>query len=377
MIPIFSNSLGKEELKALKSLFKTRWLGYGRQSQLLEKEFGEKIGSRMVAGVNSCTSALFLSIKALGIKKGDEVIVPTVNYVGCANAILDVGAKPVFADVDLNYLNIIPSEIKRLRTKKTKAVLLVHYGGHPCDMDAIKKYAKGLYVIEDSANSPFSKYKGKNCGTIGDIGCFSFDSMKVLAAGDAGAMVFKNYHHFLKAQAYRDLGMVPERRSGTDSMRKGIKRWWEIELACISDSTLTNDIMSAIVRVQLKKVDGFIKRRKEIWNRYQKELSGLDWLETPPEPLPDTISSYYFYWLKIKSGKRDEFAKHLVDNGIYCTFRYYPLHLIKYYKSKQRLPNAEKLNNCVINIPLHQNLTDKEINYIVKTVKKFKKNIKA
>jgi aminotransferase len=369
MIQIFANTLGEEELAAVKRVFASRWLGYGEESRLFEKEFGQKIGSHRVLVTNCCTAALFMSMKILEISRGDEVIIPSINFIGCPNAVIDAGAKPVFADVELNTLNIIPGEIGRLRNKRTKAVILLHYGGHPCNIDEILKEAQGLYIIEDSANSVVSRYKDMNCGTIGDIGCYSFDSMKELCTGDGGAIVLKSDEMIEKAKSYRYLGLSPKGSSGTDSFKEGQEKWWEIHLDRVSNRYTPTDIISAIGRVQLQKLDSFIARRKRIWNIYQQELGKLDWLTCPPEPLSQTESSYYLYWLRLE--QRNRFARYLVDNGIYCTFRYYPLHLVKQYGWKESLPNAELINETTINIPLHQNLSDEDVEYIIKTIKAF------
>ncbi|MBN2120461.1 MAG: DegT/DnrJ/EryC1/StrS family aminotransferase [Candidatus Omnitrophica bacterium] len=371
MIQVFSNSLGAGELKALKSVFKSKWIGFGRETKIFEKELGKKIGSQRVLALNSCTSGLFMSMKILKLGPGDEVIIPTINFIGTANAVLAAGAKPVFADVDPEYLNILPSQIKKLRTRRTRAIILLHYGGHPCDMDEIYKYTKGLHIIEDSANSPFSKYKGKNCGTLGDIGCFSFDAMKILSVGNGGAIWLKDDALYKRAVEYRYFGLRNKKQSGVDSFKEKKSRWWEIELSCVSNRFIPCDILSSIGRVQLSKVDSFIGRRKQIWKVYQKELSGLYWLTRPPEPLNETRSSYYLYWIRVCPGLRDKLARHLVDNGVYCTFRYFPLHLIKHYKAKQHLPNSEELNQSVLNIPLHQNISDRQVDKIIKVIKRF------
>ena len=368
-IQLFSNSLGDEELQAINRIFQSKWIGFGNETKMFEEELGKKIGFSKLLAVNSCTSALFMSMKVLGIEPGDEVIIPSVNFIGAANAVLDVGAKPVFADVDLNHLNIMPEEIGRLRSKNTKAVILLHYGGHPCNMKEIRKHTEGIYIIEDNANSILSKYQGVNCGVLGDIGCFSFDAMKILSIGDGGAIVVKDEKLYEKAQQLRYLG-IKERQSGIDALKEKKNRWWEIDLYCSSGRYVTNDILSAVGRMQLKRIDDFIKRRREIWKTYQRELSGLDWLTIPPEPLPETESSYYLYWVKTK--ERDKLAKHLVKNGIYCTFRYYPLHLIKYYDYKECLANSELLNETVLNIPIHQNLSDNDVKNIIKTIRDFK-----
>jgi dTDP-4-amino-4,6-dideoxygalactose transaminase len=361
-IQIFSNTLGEEELEAVRKVFESKWLGIGKETEAFENEFAEKVGAKYALATNNCTSALFISIKTLDIGPGDEVIIPSIHFVGAANAIIDAGATPVFADVDPVYFNITASEIDRLRTKNTRAVMLLHYGGHPCDFDAIKDACGGLYIIEDSANSIVSTYKGKNCGTLGDIGCFSFDPMKMLVTGDGGMMTFNRESLYKKAKLLRYFGIV-DQSSGLEAIKSGRSDWWEFDLGCISERYVPNDITSAIGRVQLKKLDGFIARRKEIWERYQTAIYDKH-IALPPEPLCDTTSSYYLYW--IRTSKRLEMAKRLFENNIYTTFRYFPLHLVKQYRSGERLPIAEEANKMALNLPLHQNLSDEDVDRIIK-----------
>ena len=377
MIQIFSNSLGEDELVEVKKVFESKWIGSGPLIKKFEKKFAEKIGSKHVLVYNSATSAMFSAVEILEIKKGDEVIIPSINFVGCSNAVIKAGGTPVFCDVDPEYFNITVSEIEDKRTDKTKAIIPLHYGGHPLDWDALSKACYGLRIIEDNANSPHSKYKGKCCGTLGDIGCFSFDAMKFVSIGNGGAMAVQDDDLKRKAVENRYFGLPAKESSGIDKFSEGFNRWWEIELNSVSGRHISNDILAAIGLVQLEKVDSFVEKRKQIWKMYKERLSGLSWLELPPEPLADTESSYYLFWLRIKDGKRDKFAKYMIDNGIYVTFRYFPLHLIRHYKERYginaKLPISEKINEETINIPLHQNLTDEDINKIIITIKEFGK----
>lgn len=371
MINVFSNTLGKEEIDEIIKVINSRWIGSYINCDEFEKEFANHLKVEEVLLFNNCTNASYGAHKALGITKGDEVIVTTVNYVGCANAIIDMGAKPVFADVDPVTLNILPSEIERLKTKKTKAVSILHYGGHPADFDKIKAAAGyNTYIIEDSANSVSSSYKGKMCGTMGDAGYFSFDAVKILAMGDGGALYLKSEEHRAKARTCRYLGMSPKTTSGIDSLKEKNNRWWEFELNSTSGKYISNDILAAIGRVQLRKLNGFIKKRKEIWDLYQSELKDIEQIKCPPEPLKDCTSSYYFYWINVPE-KRDKLARFFVDNGVYTTFRYFPLHLVKYYNDKSRLPNSEKINESTLNLPLHQNLTESDLDKIIGLLKEF------
>jgi len=364
MIQLFSNTLGEDEVSGIRDVFKTRWLGSCDRTREFESEFKKKIDHPLfdVLSTNSCTAALIIALKTFGIGPGDEVIIPSINFVGCANAVLMQGAVPVFCDVDPEYWNASPVDIEKRITKKTKAIILLHYGGHPCHMDAIHHVCKGLYIIEDAANSISSYYKGKHCGTLGHAGVWSFDAMKTLVTGDSGMLAIRN-EFYEKAQAFRYLGLT--RNSGIDSVNED--RWWEYQLDEISDRNVMNDITAAMGLAQLKKLPRFIKERKSIWKIYQREFKDCENLTTPPEPLPGTESSYYFYWLKIKDG-RDELARELVKNGVYCTFRYYPLHLIDKYKSKTKPLVAHYLKDVALNIPFHQNLSDVDIELIVNLI---------
>ncbi len=374
MIQIFSNSLGDEELAAIKQVFDSKWLGKGPHCDSFEKELGEHFNSNQVLLTNCCTSAIYISLKALGIGSGDEVIISSANFVGVANAVVDSGATPIFADVDPKYFNILPSEIERLKTPKTKAVFILHYGGHPAPMDEIQAACgKDIFLLEDSANSVSSVYKGKSCGTIGAAGVFSFDAMKTLVMGDGGALIVKDSEAFTRAKAHRYLGFSQSTTSGAEAMKGGLKRWWEYELETTAGRYISNDIMASIGRIQLKKLPSFISKRKEIWARFQTALKAIPGLELPPEPLKDTSSSYYLYWVKVP-GKRDALAGYLKDKGIYATFRYYPLHLVKRYGQNVKLRNSEDMNESTLNLPLHQNLTEQDINLIIDSVKSFFKS---
>ncbi|MEW6005103.1 MAG: DegT/DnrJ/EryC1/StrS family aminotransferase [Stygiobacter sp.] len=375
MIPIFSNTLGEEELIAIQKVIESRWIGLGPKTKEFENEFAKKINTNYCLMVNSASAATYLVLKAFGIGQNDEVIIPSINFVACSNSVIELGAKPVFADVDPNYFTLLPEEIDRLKTDKTKAIILLHYGGHPINYDAIKDVSDEILIIEDSANSILSKYKGKYCGTLGDAGFFSFDAMKTLSTGDGGAIVIKNKAYYDKLISLRYLGLALKKTSGIDSFKEKEKQWWEIELDSISNRFLMNDIAAAIGIEQLKKLESFIEKRKMIWNSYQKELKDIEQLILPPEPLANTESSYYLYWLRVKNNLRDKLAKYLVENDIYVTFRYYPLHLIKYYNYKINLPESEKIVAESLNIPLHQNLTENDIEIIINTIKKFFRNL--
>ena len=372
MIHVFSNSLGPEELDAVAEVFSSRWVGKGKECDEFEREFAAMLRAPRVLLTNSCTSAIGMAVAALGIGPGDEVIVSTINFVACAGAVVAAGAVPVFADVDPSTLNIAPSEIERLKTPRTKAVFLLHYGGHPCAMDEISAACgDDVAIIEDSANAVSSAYKGEMCGTLGAAGVFSFDAMKILVMGDGGALVLQDEEAFHRAGAIRALGLSQQSPSGFETMsQKKKRRWWEYELETVSGRFISNDIMAAIGRAQLRKLPEFIDRRRQIWDYYKAELAGLPALGLPPEPLPQTTSSFYLYWIRLPE-RRDELAHYLADNGVYTTFRYYPLHLVKYFAATCRLPVAEAVGETTLNLPLHQNLADDDVQKVVDLIRRF------
>lgn len=377
-IQIFSNTLGNEEVNAIKRVINSKWLGYGSESTLFEKEFSTFIKSKYALGINSATAGLFMSMDILGIGRGDEVILPSCTFVGCANAVVKAGAKPIFADVDVRTLNILPSEVERLMTKRTKAVMLLHYGGHPSDVGNIKKIIKSsgkkIFIIEDSANSIYSTYKGKHTGTLGDIGIFSFDAMKTLVTGDGGMMTFQNENVYKNAIRWRYLGADPDSSSGYKALTEGHKNWWLVNATVPGNRYIINDVTSAVGRIQLKKLKSFIETRKKHWDAYKEALSELEEIILPPEPIEESTASYYLFWLQMKSAeKRLNLAKFLLERGIYATFRYYPLHLIPLYKHRGKLANAEKAGEITLNIPIHQNLKKNDVEKIIDTIFKWSK----
>jgi len=374
MINVFQPSLGEEEIEAVKKVFKSNWVGKGEITNQFEILFAQHVGTdrNLIRSVSCCTEGLFLSMQLLGIGQGDEVILPSISFVGAANAAAAAGAKPVFCDVDKRTLNCTAELIEEKITPRTKAVIILHYGGVPCEMDDIRELLnhKGIYLIEDSACSVASRYKGKACGTFGDIGTWSFDAMKILVTGDGGMIYCKTPEMAQQAERLLYLGLIT--KSGFSSSAD--TRWWEFEISCYGRRAIMNDIASAIGIEQLKKLPNFIKRRKEIHEYYNRFLAELDWLQLPP-PIPEYMeSSYYFYWIQTKPKIRDRLAKYLRENGIYTTFRYYPLHWVKFYGAYHtKLPGAEEAALSTLCLPIHQSLSDEDLAKIVECIYNFGK----
>jgi len=241
MINIYQPSLGKEELNAIKEVFDSNWLGKGPKTDEFIKQIATKLISDTFDGigcsyasteqlmtVSCCTEGVFQIIDLLDIKEGDEVILPSVSFVGIANAIINKKAKPVFCDVDKHTLNPTSDHILEKITLKTKAIIILHYAGVPCDMYDIVKLCKekNIILIEDNANSPFSSYNGQSTGTFGDYGVWSFDAMKILVTGDGGLIYAKNKNNIEKLKRSTYLGL--ETASGLSNTID--KKWWEFNI---------------------------------------------------------------------------------------------------------------------------------------------------
>ena len=380
MINIYQPSLGKEELKAIEKVFESNWLGKGNLTEKFTENIAKKLNVERdnVETISCCTEGLFQSMKILNIGKGDEVIIPSIHFIGTINAIKACGATPVFCDVDKRTLNTASGYIQEKITQKTKAIITLHYGGVPCDLEGIKRLCKhyNLKLIEDNANSPLSTYKQKHTGTIGDIGVWSFDAMKQIVMGDGGLIYCKEKKNIKEIQQESYLGLL----SSSGYSNSVDKKWWEFNVDRPGRRTIINDIQAAMGLEQLKKIDNFIKIRKNIHNIYSSELSDLDWLDVPKDIPKDRTSSYYMY--HIQTEKRDKLAKHLKENGVYSTFRYYPLHWVDFYKennnpnlsfqSDPSLKNSEYVANNTLCIPLHQSLSEDEINIVIEKIRSFK-----
>lgn len=375
MINLFQPTLGKEELEEIEKVFKSNWLGKGAYVKDFEIGFAEnlKTDSSHFLTTSSCTEAIFLAGDLFKFTSEDEIIVPSISFPSIGSSVLNKGSKIVFCDVDKRTLNVRAEDIKAKITNKTKAVFITHYGGVSCDMDPIIKLCKdnNIKIIEDSACAVRSFYKGKACGTFGDMGMWSFDSMKTLSTADGGMIYIQDPKLRIEAEELLYLGLPKKQKSGIDSSTDSNNTWWEFEMNSPGRRAIMNNVTAAMGCVQLKKLDSFISRRKEIYNLYYEKLSRLDWLELPPKENFENESSYYFFWIQTKY--RDALAKHLLDNGVYSTFRYWPLHKIKLFENfaTDIYPNSEYICQNTLNIPLHQSLSDLDVYKIIELISSF------
>jgi len=379
-------SIKKEIDEAIKKVLESGQFIGGKEVENFEKEIAKFCGVKYAISVNSGTDALFLSLKALGIGPGDEVITTPFTFIATAEVIANLGAKPVFVDIDPKIFNIDPSKIEKAVTKKTRALIPVHLFGQMADMGEIMRIARKykLFVVEDAAQAIGAEIKLKTqisklktatkkskvlkAGAIGDLGCFSFFPSKNLGAyGDGGMVVTNNKKLAEKIRFLRNHGSLPKNKY--------------LNLILGTNSRL-DAIQAAILRVKLKYLKKWIKKRQEIANYYNQSLKGVGDIKVP-EILPDRTHTFHQYTIRTKH--RDRLKKYLEKNGI-PTMIYYPipLHLQPAFKylgyKKGDFPEAEKASKEVLSLPIYPELSNKGQKIVVRKIKKYlwrlKKKIK-
>jgi len=370
MISVFGSKVGQEEIAEVSESINKQWMGMGPKVKKFEETYKQRTGLENFIMVDSGSNALYLAIELLDLPKGSEIIVPSFTWVSCAQAVLLAGHKPVFADVDLDTMNITAQTAKDQITEKTGAIMVVHYAGLPVEMDEI--IALGLPIIEDAAHAVDSYYKGKICGGIADVGIYSFDAVKNLAVGEGGGVTAKSKDMIERATRLRYCGIG---KSGFEASTGGKKRWWEYGITEAHIKMNPSDIAGAIGVAQLGKLDDLQGYRKEIWDRYQEAFKDIDWLKLPVEASNGDKHSYFTYAIRVTNGRRDELAHYLLDKGIYTTLRYHPLHLNELYEQMdKRLPNSEQLNEEALSIPLHPNMNWDDVEKIISEIIKFQRS---
>jgi aminotransferase len=371
MISVFGSMVGEEEIEKVAECMRSQWMGFGKNVEAFEKEFSEKFGLKNFAMVDSGSNALYMAVKLLDLPPHSEIILPSFTWVSCAQAILLCGHKPVFCDVDIRTMNIRKEDIEAYITKRTGAIMVVHYGGLAVDIELIKEL--GFPIIEDAAHAVCSTYQGEHCGGLADIGIYSFDAIKNLTTGEGGGITCKDMTRIERAKVLRYCGIGKSGFDAAISDASKKSRWWEYNIQEPFIKMLPTNIAAAIGIVQLRKLGYLQERRKAIWNFYQQEFANIPNIKTPADVPTGEKHSYFTYCLRLP--KRDELAHYLLEQGIYTTLRYHPLHLNPvYWQISKHLPNTERLNEEALSIPIHPRLTDTEVQYIVDKIKQFYKN---
>ena len=367
MISVFGSDIGDQEIEAAVECLRSQWLGFGKKVDDFEKAFASHLNLTNCLMVDSGSNALYMAVRLLDLAPDDEIIIPSFTWVSCAQAVLLAGHRPIFCDVDQTTMNVRREDIEPCISPRTKAIMVVHYAGLPVDMQPILDL--GYPVIEDAAHAVAATHDGKPCGGIGDIGIYSFDAIKNLTAGEAGAVTAQREEYIERARWLRYCGIG---KSGFEnaSGNKGQNAWWEYEIREAFIKMLPTNLAAAIATVQLGRLAELQDRRKQIWAAYDEGLAAIPQICLPKKSLPGDTHGLFTYC--IRTPKRNLLAKTLLDAGIYTTLRYHPLHMNPLYgQTSKRLPHTEQLNQDALSIPLHPRLSDEDVDYVIQAIHNF------
>jgi dTDP-4-amino-4,6-dideoxygalactose transaminase len=372
-IPFHKPYITEDEISMVLNTLRSGWITMGPTTVEFEKKFKEYIGSRNAISMNSCTACLHLALKAIGLKEGDEVIVPAITFTATAEVITYFNARPVFVDVDRETCNIDVSKIEEKITKRTRAIIPVHYAGQSCDMDEILDIAKkyNLFVIEDAAHAIPSWYKKRKIGTIGDMTCFSFYATKPLTTGEGGMVTTENGEWANKMKILRLHGI------SNDAWRRYTNEGsWYYEVVEAGYKYNITDIQAALGLAQLKKVDWMWERRKEISEKYTEAFKSLHEVITPYIK-DDRDSAWHLYVLRLnlemlKIG-RNQFIEELKSRGILTSVHFIPLYRHPYYKNTlssdtKEFSASEWIYERIISLPIYPGMTSDNVQHVIEAV---------
>ncbi len=360
------------ERKAVDRVIKSKWLTMGQTVERLERDFGRFVGAKHAVAVSSGTAALHLAIKALDIEPNDEVLVPSLSFVASSNAVLYAGAKPVFVDItSLDDLNLSCDDLERKITSKTKAIVVLHYGGYLADMTRITRIARrdGLLLVEDSAHAIGAHTNSRMAGTLGAIGCFSFFSNKNLATGEGGMLVTDNEKLAQRLKLLRSHGMT----SMTLNRHKG--HAYSYDVLELGYNYRMTEISAALGILQLKKLAAGNRKRKSLTSLYLSNLHGIDGLSVPFKDYPRDSACHLFPVILARNVNREKFMELLKREGIQTSIHYPPIHKFTYYRrsckgDRTELPLTEYVGKHEVTLPLHPLLDKRHVMLVCETVRK-------
>ncbi|WP_436322946.1 dTDP-4-amino-4,6-dideoxygalactose transaminase [Vibrio cidicii] len=372
MIPFNKPYLhGKELVNIAQAVATGKISGDGTFTKKCHEFFEQRYGFKKVLMTTSCTDALEMAAILLDIQPDDEVIAPSYTFVSTVNAFALRGAKIVFADSYPNHPNINPIEISKLITPKTRAIVVVHYAGIACDMDAIMDIANqhNIPVVEDAAQAIDGYYKGRPLGSIGTFGTFSFHETKNIIAGEGGLLAINDEKYIQRAEIIREKGT-----NRSSFFRGEVAKYGWVD---IGSSFLPSDIIAAYLYAQLESMDDIQEKRKAIWQRYYDRLSPVltgSCIELPSVADYSTNNAHMFYLVCESLEQRTSLIQFLKDNGIHAVFHYLSLHQSEYYQSKytaEYLPNSDRFTDTLVRLPLFYDLTDEQVDYVCSKINEF------
>ncbi len=374
-LPYATQWISDDDIDAVVDTLKSGWLTGGPKIGEFEREFAAYVGAPHAIALNSCTSALNLSVIALGIGPGDEVITTPMTFVATTLAIIHAGATPVFTDIEENTLNMDAADIERRITPRTKAIMPMHYGGNPVDLDAVLKIAgeHGLKVIEDAAHAAGAEYRGRKIGTHGDLVNFSFHAIKNATCAEGGAITSADPELAEKLKTLRYFGIPQDAYKRASSPTP-----WKYEVVALGYKYNTTDIQCALGLSQLKRLDEFNAIRKKYVDMYNEAFRDVAEIETPGTT-PGARPSHHIYVIRLREGAlrvdRDRILAALRAENIFANVHYTPVYRHPYFAETMKLdpadyPVCERVARCIVTLPLFPKMTVSDLESVVAAVKK-------
>lgn len=364
MLPYGRQWIDEDDIKAVSDALRYDYITTGPKVDEFEKTVAKYVGAKYAVAVSSGTAALHIAVLALGIKSGDEVITSPLTFAASSNCVLYCGGKPVFVDIDSSTYNINPDDIEAKINNNTKAIIPVHFTGQPCDMDRIHQIAKkyNLSVIEDAAHALGAKYKDKMIGSLSDMTVFSFHPIKHITTGEGGMVVTNSEELYNKLKLFRSHGIV----------RNDETKPWYYEQLELGYNYRISDIQCALGISQMKKIDKFVKRRKEIAGMYNEAFKDYKDIVIPYQ-LNGCENSWHLYVIKLLKENRDKVFNLLRQEDIGVNVNYIPVYKHPYYQKngydKVVCSNIEDFYNRALSIPIFPKMTDDEVNYVITKLK--------
>jgi dTDP-4-amino-4,6-dideoxygalactose transaminase len=368
-VEFFRHGIEEEELNRLREVVGSLFITTGKAVYEFEDDLARYLGLPHTVAVTSCTAAMQLALLAGGVQPGDEVITTTMTFIGTPNSAIMAGAKPVLVDVDRGTGNIDPAAVEAAITGRTKAIIPVHLYGQMCDMEALRAIADrhGLFIVEDAAHSIESKWNGNAPGHYGEYAAFSFYATKNITSGEGGAVSVadeKQYElvNMLRLHGFNQLA-VDRYTSNYEKYDIGMFGW----------KYNMDSIHAAILIEQLKKIGGYSKRRKEIFDRYTGAFSAMEGIELHTIR-PEAEHAYHLLTILVDPAKRDAVMNGLQERGVGVSINFVPVHQMTYYRERfgyrgGEFPVAEEIGARTISLPLYPKLTDEEVEYVIEAVR--------
>lgn len=372
-VPFHAPSIGEEEIAEVVDTLRSGWLTTGPKVGRFERDFAAAVGARRAVALNSATAALHLALEAVGVKSGDEVVIPTYTFAATGEVVTYLGARPVLADCGPHTLNIDVSTIEPCLTSRTKAIIPVHIAGQPCDMDPILELARrrGIHVIEDAAHALPTTYKGRLVGTLGDLTAFSFYATKTITTGEGGMVTTEREDYAARVKQMSLHGL-----SGNAWNRYTDKGRWYYEIEAFGFKYNLTDLAAALGLQQLRRMHEFHQRRQQIAGMYNEVFANLDICRTPGE-VPYGTHAWHLYILELNLPAlrvtRNEVVDELRRRGVATSVHFRPLHLHSVYEEAYghrygQFPAAEAAFEGAVSLPIYPRMTDADAGYVVEAV---------